>query len=137
MEELKPCPFCGSIDIKIHVGNSNTPDDTGVVFIYCNNCGVHGGEQEWDSTSKLPRRRETAIKFWNQRKEKQNGEAPPVNENLETQKEKLLFIIDAFKKTVRDIDGRTIYVPRVLTNKNYGFDFVKDNTHYIVKVEVA
>jgi len=57
--KLKPCPFCGSVDL-----------DTGYVmpiegpcyrYVYCKNCGSHG-PQEPKATTEAK-----AIKLWNER----------------------------------------------------------------------
>lgn len=55
-EELKPCPFCGSKDLKISVYNNKG----GTVYqVYCYRCGANGPDygdnKQW------------AINAWNKR----------------------------------------------------------------------
>lgn len=62
--ELKPCPFCGSTDVKL-VG-SHTNDDCYSSYysyrVFCRNCGARGAEKR-DEEKPL------AIRAWNRRVE--------------------------------------------------------------------
>lgn len=67
-DELKPCPFCGSTDLRIHKSDTHLP----VRFVMCNNkdcntegptdLGESGAIEKWNSAprkvaNKKPRRR--------------------------------------------------------------------------------
>ena len=59
--KLKPCPFCGSTNVKI-VGN-HTNDDCGwyySYYVFCRDCGARGAEKR-DEEKPL------AIRAWNRR----------------------------------------------------------------------
>lgn len=51
MDELKPCPFCGSDNVRMDT-------DYGVYFVLCVNCQTEGPDDPDKST---------AIKLWNGR----------------------------------------------------------------------
>lgn len=57
MDELKPCPFCGSNEIRIidSITNFNIP----VTYVICCNCQSRGASK---------REKQKAINMWNTRK---------------------------------------------------------------------
>lgn len=52
-KDVKPCPFCGGLDIDIKI------KDSGNIMLHCTNCGALG--PNWDY------REERAIFSWNDR----------------------------------------------------------------------
>lgn len=63
VEELKPCPFCGSQGLD-YFGNSKVSPPAYLIFVKCNSCnacsGVAAGKKE--KQAKLE-----AAKLWNRR----------------------------------------------------------------------
>ncbi|MBD5585809.1 MAG: restriction alleviation protein, Lar family [Clostridia bacterium] len=55
-QDIKPCPFCGSNDIRCFYNES---EDT--YFVFCNECAIR--------TAKYPTR-EQALQVWNKREGK-------------------------------------------------------------------
>ena len=60
MKALKPCPFCGSDDIRIY---ENTYEEWEDFSIQCNECGL----ETFANTGTMPPRLEELIEKWNRR----------------------------------------------------------------------
>jgi Lar family restriction alleviation protein len=64
-EELKPCPFCGGVDIRIEsedIGMNEPVIDYEIFCMNCNSVAAHG----------CCRTEEAAIKAWNRRSGKKD-----------------------------------------------------------------
>ena len=55
--ELKPCPFCGSGDVRVFSGQTVGTRDSGMRFVRCRNCGARA---KWSNELE-------AVKSWNDR----------------------------------------------------------------------
>lgn len=63
-DDLEPCPFCGSTDLRANVGLMAFAD----VEITCEGCSASGGNHDLDSGGDdLERNRANAIAAWNKR----------------------------------------------------------------------
>jgi Lar family restriction alleviation protein len=73
MEELKPCPFCGSNAISLFNPNCTPeskycPTDHAYPLVRCQGCFTEVPGKDWDYSG------DTAIKAWNTRTQPQNTE---------------------------------------------------------------
>lgn len=64
-EELKPCPFCGSKNVKLDQ-TDETPEESSDVWVYCEECLCDGPNASTDIFQ--PQQLEqVAISLWNER----------------------------------------------------------------------
>lgn len=69
MNQLKPCPFCGSTDLDFDDNGENN------LWVYCNNCQEEGG---------IGVGKEEAIKVWNRRNDFKEKITQMLNEANES-----------------------------------------------------
>lgn len=78
MSNLKPCPFCGSNDIRFSAKTSTTYRSRTYRFaMYCYDCNCYGARVLWNHDGKTPRYeidktpefRQWAENAWNRRAE--------------------------------------------------------------------
>lgn len=66
-EELKPCPFCGSNNIRVIEEIQGDTEWVTNIFVYCNNCHAYG-PCSYNLITDVIKERELAIKKWNEAK---------------------------------------------------------------------
>lgn len=69
MEELKPCPFCGSSDVGFHYTSGRGRGNHMGFMIKCKKCGGAGELFYSRSGSPVSEAEESAAKSWNTRAE--------------------------------------------------------------------